>query len=102
MPAQSAAPGAVITIDHVLKRSAAASSIKNIEMSGADHRSLLTNSQVPLEPVATAQPSSVKLRVTDGSTGIPGPVVVETVTFFRYRPFDDDGLARSTSSRAAP
>ncbi len=27
--------------------------------------------------------SSVKLRVTAGSTGIPGPVVVETTTFFR-------------------
>jgi hypothetical protein len=27
--------------------------------------------------------SSVKLRVIDGSTGIPGPVVVETTTFLR-------------------
>lgn len=27
--------------------------------------------------------ASVKFRVTDGSTGIPGPVVVETVTFLR-------------------
>lgn len=27
--------------------------------------------------------SSVKFRVTAGSTWIPGPVVVETVTFFR-------------------
>lgn len=27
--------------------------------------------------------SSVKLRVTAGSTGIPGPVVVDTVTFLR-------------------
>lgn len=27
--------------------------------------------------------SSVKFRVIAGSTGIPGPVVVETVTFFR-------------------
>ncbi len=27
--------------------------------------------------------SSTKFRVTAGSTGIPGPVVVETVTFFR-------------------
>jgi hypothetical protein len=32
-----------------------------------------------------------------GSTGMPGPVVVETTTFFRYRPFDDDGLARRIS-----
>lgn len=27
--------------------------------------------------------SSVKFRVTAGSTGMPGPVVVETTTFFR-------------------
>jgi hypothetical protein len=27
--------------------------------------------------------ASVKFRVTDGSTGMPGPVVVETVTFLR-------------------
>ncbi len=27
--------------------------------------------------------SSAKLRVTAGSTGMPGPVVVETTTFFR-------------------
>jgi hypothetical protein len=27
--------------------------------------------------------ASAKLRVTAGSTGMPGPVVVETTTFFR-------------------
>jgi hypothetical protein len=27
--------------------------------------------------------ASEKLRVTDGSTGIPGPVVVDTTIFFR-------------------
>jgi len=27
--------------------------------------------------------ASAKLRVTDGSTGMPGPVVVETTIFFR-------------------
>lgn len=27
--------------------------------------------------------ASVKLRVTAGSTGMPGPVVVDTTTFFR-------------------
>jgi hypothetical protein len=32
---------------------------------------------------------------------MPGPVVVETVIFFRYRPLDDDGLCRRTSSSAA-
>lgn len=40
-------------------------------------------------------------RVALGSTGMPGPIVVVKVTFFRYRPFDADGLARSTSSSAA-
>jgi hypothetical protein len=33
--------------------------------------------------VGSASYASVKFRVTDGSTGIPGPVVVETVTFLR-------------------
>lgn len=31
--------------------------------------------------VATYSPSSRRLRVRFGSTGMPGPVVVETVTF---------------------
>src|SRR5882757_9282707 len=46
--------------------------------------------------------ASVKLRVTAGSTGMPGPVVVEMTIFFRYRPLDDAGLARMISSMAAP
>ena len=33
--------------------------------------------------VGSAGYASVKFRVTDGSTGMPGPVVVETVTFLR-------------------
>ena len=45
--------------------------------------------------------STSMLRVRFGSTGMPGPMVVEKVTFFRYRPFADDGLARRTSSSAA-
>src|SRR4051812_46322891 len=45
--------------------------------------------------------SAVRFRVRFGSTGTPGPIVVEMVTFFRYRPLADDGLARSTSSSAA-
>ena len=45
--------------------------------------------------------STSMLRVRFGSTGMPGPIVVETVTFFRYRPLADDGLARRTSSSAA-
>src|SRR3954454_4455920 len=45
--------------------------------------------------------SAVRLRVRFGSTGMPGPMVVEMVTFFRYRPLAADGLARSTSSSAA-
>lgn len=44
----------LITIDHVLTRNAAATSIKTIEMPGSDHRSLLATIAVPLEPVATA------------------------------------------------
>ncbi len=36
-----------------------------------------------------------------GSTWMPGPVVVEKVTFFRYLPFAADGLDRRTSSSTA-
>lgn len=43
----------VITIDHVLTRNAAASSVMTIEMPGSDHRSLLVTIEVPLEPVTT-------------------------------------------------
>ena len=43
----------LITIDHVLTRNAAASSIKTVELPGSDHRSLLAIIQVPIEPVAT-------------------------------------------------
>ena len=46
--------------------------------------------------------STSRLRVRFGSTGMPGPVVVATMTFFRYRPLAADGLARRTSSSAAP
>ena len=46
--------------------------------------------------------SSRRLRVRFGSTGMPGPVVVETVTFLTYRPFAEDGFARRISSSAAP
>src|SRR5688572_4762410 len=55
-------------------------------------------------PGAVAQAvgsSTSMLRVRFGSTGMPGPMVVETVTFLRYRPLAEEGLARSTSSRAA-
>ncbi len=37
----------------------------------------------PRRPKAPTRYASAKLRVIDGSTGIPGPVVVETVIFFR-------------------
>jgi len=43
----------VITMDHVLTRNAAASSITTIEMPGSDHCSLLATIAVPLKPVAT-------------------------------------------------
>lgn len=40
----------VITIDHVLTRNAAVSSIKTVKIRGTDHRALLATVQVPLEP----------------------------------------------------
>jgi len=46
--------------------------------------------------------SSSRLRVRSGSTWMPGPIVVENTTFFRYLPLAAAGLARSTSSSAAP
>jgi hypothetical protein len=46
--------------------------------------------------------SSSRLRVRSVSTGMPGPMVVEKTTFLRYLPLAEDGLARSTSSSAAP
>jgi endonuclease/exonuclease/phosphatase (EEP) superfamily protein YafD len=42
-----------ITIDHVLSRNAAASSIRTIKMPGSDHRSLLATIRVPIDPTAT-------------------------------------------------
>jgi hypothetical protein len=45
--------------------------------------SLLTTRIRAVDGGNPARYSSVKFRVTAGSTGIPGPVVVETVTFFR-------------------
>src|SRR4051794_30306066 len=52
-------------------------------------------------PAYAETSSAVRFRVRFGSTGMPGPMVVEMVTFFRYRPLAADGLARSTSSSAA-
>ena len=43
----------VITIDHVLTRNAVASSIMTIDVPGSDHRSLLANIAVPVDPVST-------------------------------------------------
>lgn len=51
------------------------------------------------QPVVVA--SAMRLRVRFGSTGMPGPMVVVKVTFFRYRPLAAAGLARRISSRAA-
>jgi len=53
------------------------------------------------EPQASTDSSAATLRVLFGSTGTPGPMVVETVTFLRYRPLELAGLSRSTSSSAA-
>lgn len=43
----------VITIDHVLTRNAAASSVRTIEVPGSDHRALLTTVRLPLDPTAS-------------------------------------------------
>ena len=43
----------LITIDHVLTRSAAASSVTTVKIPGSDHRSLLATVQVPLDPTAS-------------------------------------------------
>lgn len=40
----------VITIDHVLTRNAAASSIKTVKIKGTDHRALLATVRIPLDP----------------------------------------------------
>ncbi len=42
-----------ITIDHVLTRNAAASSIRTVDVPGSDHRALLATVQVPLDPTAS-------------------------------------------------
>jgi len=42
----------LITIDHVLTRNAAASSIRTIDLRGSDHRALLSTVDVPLDPVS--------------------------------------------------
>ena len=50
---------------------------------------------------ASAGSSTSRFFVLAGSTGMPGPIVVEMVALATYRPLEDDGLSRSTSSRAA-
>lgn len=43
----------LLTIDHVLTRNAAASSIQTVRVPGSDHRALLATIQVPLDPTAS-------------------------------------------------
>ncbi|WP_307787690.1 endonuclease/exonuclease/phosphatase family protein [Mycolicibacterium sp. S2-37] len=43
----------LITIDHILTRNAAASSVKTITIPGSDHRALLATVRVPLDPTAS-------------------------------------------------
>ena len=43
----------LITIDHVLTRQAAASSIRTVFIQGSDHRALLATVEVPLDPTAS-------------------------------------------------
>lgn len=51
--------------------------------------------------LAASSSSPVSPRVSDGSTGTPGPIVVAKVIFLRYRPFAAAGFSRTTSSIAA-
>jgi endonuclease/exonuclease/phosphatase (EEP) superfamily protein YafD len=51
-PSRSSHPP-LITIDHVLTRNAAASSIKTVYIPGSDHRALLATIQAPLDPTAS-------------------------------------------------
>jgi endonuclease/exonuclease/phosphatase (EEP) superfamily protein YafD len=50
----------VITIDHVLTRNAIACWIMTIDVPGSDHRSLLANSAIPVDPVSPQQPSQAR------------------------------------------
>ncbi|MCX2928649.1 endonuclease/exonuclease/phosphatase family protein [Mycobacterium sp. CVI_P3] len=43
----------LITIDHVLTRNAAATSVRTITVPGSDHRALLATVEVPLDPTAS-------------------------------------------------
>lgn len=43
----------LLTIDHVLTRNAAASSIRTVRVPGSDHRAVLATIQVPLDPTAS-------------------------------------------------
>lgn len=43
----------LVTIDHVLTRHAAVSSIRTVDIHGSDHRALLATIQVPLDPTAS-------------------------------------------------
>lgn len=52
-PANSQWIPPLITIDHVLTRNSAASSITTVEVPGSDHRSLLATVQVPLDSTAS-------------------------------------------------
>ncbi|WP_232375311.1 endonuclease/exonuclease/phosphatase family protein [Mycolicibacterium baixiangningiae] len=43
----------LITIDHVLTRNAAASSLRTLDIKGSDHRAILATIEVPLDPTAS-------------------------------------------------
>jgi endonuclease/exonuclease/phosphatase (EEP) superfamily protein YafD len=43
----------LLTIDHVLTRQAAVSSIRTVDIPGSDHRALLATIEVPLDPTAS-------------------------------------------------
>ncbi len=73
-PADSTLPP-LLGIDHVLTYNATATDVQTVRVPGSDHLGLLATLRLT--------PLRVKFRVTAGSTGMPGPVVVDTVIFFR-------------------
>ncbi|REF37295.1 hypothetical protein DFJ64_2739 [Thermasporomyces composti] len=59
-------------------------------------------SRTDVQPGGVAgQAGTASAPVFDGSTGIPGPMVVDSTTLRMYRPLAADGLSRITSSSAA-
>ena len=73
-----------------------------VVLTGGDRRSAARSSVVLSDGQASRQAgvltSSRRALVFVGSTRMPGPMVDERVTDFRYRPFDAAGFTRMSSS----